>query len=129
MPKVSQLSAWVENRPGMLAQVADALGEKKVNIRAFIATAMSGRGFIRLVVDRPAVAKKIFAAHGWKTTAEDVVEVTVADEPGALGRVADRLAEVGVNIDYAYLGTASRSGKVNLYLAVGDVKAALRALK
>jgi len=129
MPKVSQLSAWVENRPGMLAQVADALGEKKVNIRAFIATAMSGRGFVRLVVDRPAVAKKVFAVHGWKTTAEDVVEVTVADEPGALGRVADRLAEAGVNIDYAYLGTARRAGRVNLYLAVGDTRAALRALR
>jgi len=129
MPKVSQLSAWMENRPGMLAQVADALGAKKVNIRAFMATAIDGRGFLRLVVDKPAVAKKVFAAHGWKTAADDVVEVTVADRPGALARVAERLGQAGVNIDYAYLGTASRAGKVNLYLAVGDARAALRALR
>lgn len=129
MPKVTQLSAWIENRPGMLGQVADALGAKKIDIRAFLATAMSGRGFVRLVVDRPKAARKIFAAHGWKTTEDQVVEVTIADKPGALGRVADRLGAAGVNIEYAYLGTAGRAGKVNLYLAVHDVKGALRALR
>ena len=129
MPKVTQLSAWVENRPGMLGQVADALGAKKVNIRAFLATVMSGRGFVRVVVDRPAVARKVFAAHGWKTTEDPVVEVTVADTPGVLGRVADRLGAAGVNIEYAYLGTAGRAGKVNLYLAVRETQAALRALR
>ncbi len=129
MSKVTQLSAWVENRPGMLGQVAEALGAQKVNIRAFLATVMSGRGFVRVVVDRPRAARKVFAAHGWKTTEDDVVEVTTADRPGALGRVADRLGAAGVNIEYAYLGTSGRAGKVNLYLAVADVKAALRALR
>jgi hypothetical protein len=129
MPKATQLSAWIEDRPGMLGQVADALGAKKIDIRAFLATAMSGRGFVRLVVDRPKAAKKIFAAHGWKTTEDEVVEVTTADKPGALGRIADRLGAAGVNIEYAYLGTAGRAGKVNLYLAVRDVKGALRALR
>ncbi len=129
MPKVTQLSAWVENRPGMLGQVADALGAKKVDIRAFLATVMGGRGFVRVVVDRPKAARKVFAAHGWKTTEDEVVEVTIGDKPGALGRVADRLGAAGVNIEYAYLGTPGRPGKVNLYLAVRDVKGALRALR
>jgi hypothetical protein len=129
MPKAKQISAWVEDRPGMLGQVADALGEKGVSLRAFMAAVMDGRGFIRVVVDRPAVAKKIFAAHGWKTTEDDVVEVTVADRPGALGRVADRLGDAGINILYAYVGTASSASKVNLYLAVADVKGAMKALR
>jgi len=129
MPKVTQLSAWVENRPGVLGQVADALGAKKVNIRAFTASVMSDRGFVRVVVDKPAAARKVFAAHGWKTTADEVVEVTIADRPGALARVADQLGAAGINVDYAYLGTAKGAGRVNLYLAVGDVKAALRSLK
>jgi hypothetical protein len=129
MPKVTQLSAWVENRPGMLGQVADALGSKKVNIRAFTAAVMSDRGFVRVVVDKPAAARKVFAAHGWKTTADEVVEVTIPDRPGALARVADQLGAAGINVDYAYVGTAKSASKVNLYLAVGDVGAALRALK
>jgi hypothetical protein len=129
MPKAKQISAWVDDRPGMLGQVADALGEKGVSIRAFMASVMDGRGFIRVVVDRPALAKRIFAAHGWKTTEDDDVEVTVPDRPGALGRVADRLGEAGVNVQYAYVGTAKSASKVNLYLAVPDVKAAVKALR
>jgi hypothetical protein len=129
MPKAKQISAWVDDRPGMLGQVADALGEKGISIRAFMAAVMDGRGFIRVVVDRPAAARRIFAAHGWKTTEDDVVEVTVPDRPGALGRVADRLGSSGVNIQYAYVGTAKSASRVNLYLAVPDVKAAVKALR
>lgn len=129
MPKVTQLSAWVEDRPGMLGRVAAALGASKVDIRAFMATAMAGRGFVRVVVDRPAVARKVFAAQGWETTADEVVEVTIPDRPGALGAVADRLGADGINIEYSYLGNARAARRVNLYLAVGDLKAALKALR
>ncbi len=129
MPKAKQLSAWVEDRPGMLAQVAAALGEKGVSIRAFMASAMDGRGFIRLVVDKPAQAARVLKAHGWKLTVDEVVEVTTADRPGALAKVAERLGQKGVNIQYAYVGLAGAGKKVNFYLAVPDVKAALAALR
>jgi hypothetical protein len=129
MPRAKQLSAWVEDRPGMLGQVARALGEKKVSIRALMATSFEGRGFVRLVVDTPAAARKVLKAHGWTVTEDDVVEVTTVDEPGALGEVADRLGERGINIQYAYVGQAGAARKVNLYLAVADVKAALAALR
>jgi hypothetical protein len=129
MARAKQISAWVDDRPGMLGQVADALGEKRVSIRAFMASVMDGRGFVRVVVDKPAAARRIFAAHGWKTTEDDVVEVTVPDRPGALGEVADRLGAAGINIQYAYVGTARSASRVNLYLAVADVKAALAALR
>jgi hypothetical protein len=129
MPKAKQISAWVEDRPGMLGQVADALGEKGISIRAFMAAVLDGKGFVRLVVDRPAAAKRIFLAHGWEMTEDDVVEVTLPDRPGALGRVADRLGAVGINIQYAYVGTAKAASKVNLYLAVADVNAAVKALR
>lgn len=129
MRKVKQISAWVEDRPGMLGKVADALGEKKIQIRAFMAAKMHGRGFVRVVVDRPAAARKVFAAHGWETTEDDLLEETVADRPGALGRIADRFGDAGLNILYAYVGTARAASRVNLYLAVADPAAALRALR
>jgi hypothetical protein len=129
MARAKQISAWVEDRPGMLGRVADSLGEKGISIRAFMAAVLDGRGFVRVVVDRPAAAKKIFASHGWETTEDEVVEVTVPDRPGALGAVADRLGAAGINVQYAYVGTAKSAKNVNLYLAVGDVKAALKALR
>ncbi|HUL60584.1 MAG TPA: ACT domain-containing protein [Anaeromyxobacteraceae bacterium] len=129
MPRAKQISAWVEDRPGMLGQVADALGGEGVSIRAFMAAVMDGRGFVRVVVDRPAAARKIFRAHGWQTTEDEVIEVKVPDKPGALGRVADRLGAAGVNVQYAYVGTARSAREVNLYLAVADVRAGLAALR
>ncbi len=129
MARAKQISAWVEDRPGQLGRVAAALGDKGVSIRAFTAAVMDGRGFVRVVVDRPAIAKRIFASHGWKVTEDEVLEVTVPDRPGALGAVADRLGAAGVNVEYAYVGTAGSARKVNLYLAVADLKAATAALR
>ena len=129
MAKVKQIAAWVVNRPGMLGEVADALGQKKVNIRAFMAAVMDTRGFVRVVVDKPAVARKVFRDNGWETTEDEVVEVTLPDRPGALGRIADKLGAAGIDVQYGYVGTAGSASKVNLYLAVPDVAAALRALR
>jgi hypothetical protein len=109
--------------------VADALGEKKIQIRAFMAAKLDGRGFVRVVVDRPAAAKKVFARHGWETTDDELLEETVRDRPGELGRIADRFGAAGLNILYAYLGSARSAGRVNLYLAVADPAAALRTLR
>lgn len=113
----------------MLGQVADALGEAKVSIRAFMAATFDGRGFVRVVVDKPAVARRVFRKHGWETTEDEVVEVTLRDRPGELGRTADRLGAGGINVQYAYVGTAKSANKVNLYLAVPDVKGALKLLR
>ncbi len=129
MAKAKQISAWVDDRPGMLGKVAEALGASGVSIRAFMAAVMDGRGFVRVVVDRPATALRVFRTHGWATTQDDVLEVTVPDTPGALGQVADRLGAAGVNVTAAYVGTAKSARKVNLYLAVSDMKAAQRAVR
>ncbi len=129
MAKVKQISAWVENRPGTLGAVADALGAKGVDIRAFLAASLDGKGFVRVVVDRPAVARKVFEAQGWKTTVDELLEVRVPDRPGALGSVADRLGGAGINIHYGYLGTARSASKASLFLSVDDPAAALRILR
>lgn len=127
MPKAKQLTAWVEDRPGMLGQVASALGAKKVNVLAILAGVLEGRGAIRIIVDKPAAARKILAARGWETTEEDVLQVALPDKPGSLGIVAGKLGQAGVNIQYAYAGTAHSAAKVNAYFAVNDLQAALKA--
>ena len=129
MPRAKQLSVWVEDRPGMLGKVASALGAKKVNIIGFMAPLADGRDAIRLVVDKPAAAKEAFAAGGWETSEEDIVQVVLADKPGALGSAASKLGAVGINIDYAYSGSAKGAQKVSTFFAVADVQAALKVLR
>jgi hypothetical protein len=129
MPTAKQLTVWVENRPGMLGEVGSALGAKKVNILAFMATVTDNRGTIRMVVDKPAAAKRVFAEHRWETTEEEVLKVTLPDEPGSLGRIAHRLREASVNIQYAYAGLGPSARRVNAYLSVSDLKVALIAVR
>lgn len=129
MPRVKQLTAWVEDRPGMLAKVASALGARKVNILAFMAPVIGGRGALRMIVDKPAAARKVFQENGWETNEDEVVEVTLPDKPGSLGSVAKKLGQAGVNIEYAYTGSAKSAQRVNTYFAVSDLKAALTALR
>jgi len=129
MPKAKQLTAWVENRPGMLGEVGSALGAKKVNIVAFMATVADNHGTIRMVVDKPAAARRVFAEHRWETTEEEVLEVALPDTPGSLGRIAHKLREASVNIQYAYAGSARRARRVNAYFGVSDLKVALRAVR
>src|SRR5712692_449349 len=88
MPRAKQLTVRVPDRPGMLGEVGFALGAKKANILAFTAWVEGDRGAIRMVVDKPAVAKKVLAVGGWETTEEEVLEVALANTPGNLG--ADR---------------------------------------
>ncbi len=127
MPRAKQLTLRVPDQPGMLGEIAGALGEKKVNIEAIAAATQGGGGMVMMVVDKPAAAKKVFAQRGWEATEDEVLEVTLPDSPGSLGRLASRLGKAGINIRYMYVGTAGSARKVNAYLGVSDLKAALKA--
>ncbi len=129
MPKARQLTVWVENRPGMLGEVGSALGSKKVNIMAFMATVTDNRGTIRMIVDKRAAAKRVFAEHRWETTDEEVLIVALPDKPGSLGQIAHKLREASVNIQYAYAGSGPSARRVNAYFGVSDLKVALIAVR
>ena len=129
MPKAKQLTVSVENRPGMLGEGGSALGAKKVNIVAFMATVTDNRGTIRMVVDKPAAARRVFADHRWETTEGEVLLVALPDQPGSLGRIAHKLREASVNIEYAYAGIGPSARRVNAYFGVSDLKVASIAVR
>jgi len=129
MPKVKQLTAWVESTPGQLGKIGKALGEAKVNITAFVAYGMGGESPIRLQVSSPAKAKKALQGLGVRVTEEDVLRLTVADKPGILGEIGSRLGAANINIDYAY-STVSKGGrKTDVVLGVSDLAGAVKALR
>ena len=126
MPRAKQLSLTVPDRPGMLGNVATALGDKKINILGLCAATQGGGGMIWLVVNKTAAAKKVFAQNGWDATEQDVLAVTLSDSPGSLGRFASKLGKAGVNITFVYPGGAASARKLNVYFGVSDMKAALK---
>jgi hypothetical protein len=129
MPKAKQLTVLVENRPGMLGEVGSALGAKQINIVAFMATVTDTHGTIRMVVDKRAAAKKVFAEHRWVTTEQEVLQVALPDKPGSLGTIAHKLREASVNIEYSYAGLGPSARRVNVYFGVSDLKVALMAVR
>ncbi len=140
MPRVKELKVRVEDRPGMLGEIAAALGEKKVNIRAVsgwveggegdarAGDAEVGEGVIRLIVDKVPAARKVLSAHGWTPEEQDILEVELSDKPGALGAAAAKLGAAGISISHAYVGPGG-ARKVAVFLGVADLKAAAKALR
>ncbi len=129
MAKANQLTAWVESRPGELGRISKALGAAKVNITAFVCYGAGSESPIRLQVSSPTKAKKVLQDLGIRVTEEDVLRVTLADNPGALGEVGARLGAGNINLEYAF-GTVSKSGKkADVVLGVSDLAAAQQALR
>ena len=126
MPRAKQLTLTVPDRPGMLGDIATALGAKKVNIVGLCGATTGGGGMIWLVVDKTAAAKKVLAQNGWPTSEDEVLAVTLSDTPGSLGRFATKLGRAGVNITFAYTGSAGSARKQMAYFGVSDLKAALK---
>ena len=128
MPRAKQLTIWVSDQPGRLGEIGSAFGAKKVNIRALMATTEGGRGAVRLVVDKNAAAKKICSSMGWEASEEEVLAVTLTDNPGTLGKVSKKLGAAGVNIQYVYAGPGGGK-RATVYMGVSDLKAALKAAR
>ena len=128
MQITKQLAIFLENRPGTLARVCDALTEQKINIYAITTSDTVDHTVMRLVVSDHRKALHLFEEHGTLVVEDDVLLVDGDNKPGSLGLIAHRLAEARVNIEYAYSATPPDQKKGLLVLRVSDVKKALKAL-
>jgi hypothetical protein len=101
---VSQLSVFVENRAGHLADTFWTLAERRVNVLSFTIADTTDYGILRIVVDSPERAKELLLAAGYAAVEHPVVCAVLPDEPGALARVLRVVSESGLDIEYIYLG-------------------------
>ena len=128
MPRAKALKVKVPDRPGVLGEIASALGAKGINVRALHAYVEAGQGLVCLVVDKLGAASKVLAARGMSPEEEEVLELEMAHKPGALGEATQALGAAGVNIKYVFVGPGT-GRKATVFLAVSDMAAAMRALR
>lgn len=128
MPVVKQLSIFLENRPGMLHDVTSALAEHGVNLLALTIADHFDHAVVRLVPDDPERALRVLEERSVLVVANDVLEVSMPNQQGALAEVSQRLAKARMNIEYAYGSAATRSKTVTLYFRVKDPAKAAKAL-
>ena len=128
MQITKQLAIFLENRPGMLARVCDALAEAKINIYAITTSDTVDHSVIRMVVSEPRKALLLFEEHGTLVVEDDVLMVDGDNKPGSLAQIAHRLAAAKINIEYCYSATRPDAKKGLLILRASDANKALKAL-
>ena len=126
---LSQLSIFVENKPGSLNEIIGALGALKVNIRALSLADTESFGILRLIVDQPErAAEKLRGRYSVKIN--HVVGVRMDDRPGGLSVPLSALADAGVSVEYAYAFIGKRDNDACVILRTDTrekAEAALRA--
>jgi len=100
--KVEQISVFLENKPGALAEVTRTLGETGVNIRALSLADTKDFGILRLIVNDNEKAKEVLGQKGFTVRKTEVVAVEVPDRPGGLADIMKVLAEARINVEYLY---------------------------
>ncbi len=123
-----QLAIFLENRPGTLARVCDALAESKINIYAISTSDTVDHTVMRLVVNDYRKALHVFEQHGTLVVEDDVLLIEGNNKPGSLSKIAHKLAKAKINIEYAYCATPPDAKKGLLVLRVNDAKRALKVL-
>ncbi|MDP1770308.1 MAG: hypothetical protein Q8L74_16085 [Nitrospirota bacterium] len=129
MPTTTQLVISGKSKPGVIAQVAQVLGDAKVNIKAFSAPEVIGAGKLRLLVADLEGARAALKAAKIRFTEETALILSLKNKPGALREVADLLTKSRINIKCGYC-TPSREGKrAIVVLTVSHTAKALTVLQ
>ena len=130
MPIAREFTINLEDRPGMLGKVCQALDQQNVNILAFHSCPIEkGRSAVRLVLDNPATAKTALDRQRADYREKDVAAVTLTNRPGELALAATRLGDAGINIDYGYCGADPKSNANILIFEVEDAGKAVKVLE
>jgi len=133
-PKLSietatQLAVFLAIRPGALARVCEALAKAGININALATSDTVDHTVVRMVVSDPTRALMLLGEAGALALEAEVLMIETASQPGVLAKIAERLAEADVNIEYAYLAGSRGAEKGVIVLRPSDIERAQSALR
>lgn len=126
--KVEQISIFLENKSGRLADVTNVLAGSGVNIRALSLADTADFGILRLIVDRTDQAKRVLKEQGFTVGKTEVVALEVPDRPGGLGGILKVLHEAGINVEYMYAFVQRSGDNAIIIFRFDDPDEAIRAL-
>lgn len=126
--KVEQISIFIENKSGRLAEVSRILGEAQVNIRALSLADTSDFGILRLIVDNTDLALQVLKAHSFTVNKTEVIGVEVPDQPGGLCSILEVLDQNNINVEYMYAFVERSGGNAVIIFRFDNVDEAIRVL-
>jgi len=99
---VEQISIFLENKSGRLAEVTGVLSEAGINIRALSLADTADFGILRLIVNDTEKARQVLRDNGFTVEKTRVVAIEVPDKPGGLATILDTIKDEGINVEYMY---------------------------
>lgn len=129
---IKQISVFVENKPGKLAEVTEVLGENGIDMRALSLADTTDFGILRLIVSDPDKAREILRAHDYIVKQAEVVAAVIDDRPGGLAAILKILAQASVSVEYMYAfvgDKGNQGGHAVVVMRTDDPNAASVALQ
>lgn len=99
---VEQISIFLENKSGRLAEVTGVLSEAEINIRALSLADTADFGILRLIVNDTEKARQVLRDNGFTVEKTRVIAIEVPDKPGGLAKILDTIKDEGINVEYMY---------------------------
>ena len=125
---IHQISVFLENRAGQLAEITDLLAKSHVDIRAISIAETADYGLVRMIVDDTYKASSILLEHGDILSMTPVWAVEVPDRPAGLSELLGVLAEAHVDVEYMYSLFTNKDGHACMVLRISDEPRFLSAL-
>ena len=126
---VYQISVFLENRAGQLAEITGVLAQKGIDLRAINIAETSDYGVLRLIADNPQAAATTLLEQGFILSMTPVVAVSVPDQPGGLAKVLDVLAKENIDVEYMYSVFGQVNGLAHMVFRVADTDKLISVLK
>jgi len=123
--RVEQITLFLENRPGILADLCAHLADRGINIRAITTLERTETGAVRLVVDRTAAATDTLSEAGVRFTTSECLALEMPNTPGGFADIARILAIAGINIDFMYASSTPAAAVALGILGVSDLDSAV----
>ena len=127
--KVEQISIFIENKSGRLAEITRILGEAGINIRALSLADTSDFGILRLIVNDCAKANTVLKENGFTVSKTEVVAVEVPDRPGGLSAILQTLDREAINVEYMYAFGERCGGNAVIIFRFDETDKAIAALQ
>jgi hypothetical protein len=126
---VKQISVFLENKEGRLAEVTKALADSGINIRALSIADTTDFGILRLIVNDPDAAFEVLKRAEFTVSVKEVLAIGITDEPGSLSKALQALKAGGVVIEYMYAFLGKAGDKAMVILKVSDIENTVEALE
>lgn len=126
---IPQISVFLENKAGQLADITSILSDNQINMRAINIAETADYGVLRLIVDDASKASSILLEQGFILTMTPVVGVAVPDTPGGLSKVLGVISSAEIDVEYMYSVFGQRDGQACMIFRVADSDALTKLLE